>query len=106
MRKESEDKQLVYKSMVKRANEFKLFYCESMQALLRQLEQHEEERIDMLKAAADKVIVYETSQDLNNKYDAKVFAKVVDSINADKQIKFFRSKASLLRVIDRLMKFR
>lgn len=37
-----------------------------------------------MKAAADKIIVYETSQDLNNKYDAKIFAKVVDSINADK----------------------
>jgi hypothetical protein len=69
-----------------------------MQGLLKQLEQHEEERIDLLKAAADKIIVYETSQDLNNKYDAKVFAKVVDSISADKQIKFFRSKVGLLKV--------
>ena len=88
----------MYKSMVKRANEFKRFYCESMQGLLKQLEQHEEERIELMKAAADKIIVYETSQELNNKYDAKVFAKVVDSISVDKQIKFFRSKAGLLRV--------
>lgn len=39
---------------------------------------HEEARIQGLQAAADKIIVYETSQEMNNKYDAKVFAKVID----------------------------
>lgn len=29
-RRDSDDKQMVYKSMVKRANEFKTFYCETM----------------------------------------------------------------------------
>jgi hypothetical protein len=52
--------------------------------LLKRLEEHEDERIVALKAAADKLIVYETSQEMNNRYDAKVFAKVVDSINGDK----------------------
>lgn len=55
-----------------------------MQQLLKRLEEHEEERIECLKAAADKIIVYETSQDLNNKYDAKVFAKVAESIDGDR----------------------
>lgn len=66
--------------------------------MLKQLEIHEEDRIAGLKAAADKIIVYETSQDMNNKYDAKVFAKVADGINGDRQIKFFKSKINLLKV--------
>jgi hypothetical protein len=70
-----------------------------MQQLLKRLEEHEEERIECLRAAADKIIVYETSQDMNNKYDAKVFAKLVDGISADRQIKFFKSKVNLLRVM-------
>jgi hypothetical protein len=69
-----------------------------MQQLLKRLEEHEEERIDCLRAAADKIIVYETSQEMNNKYDAKIFAKVVEGISADRQIKFFKSKVNLLRV--------
>lgn len=98
-RKDSEDKQVVYKSVVKRANDFKRFYCEQMMQLLKRLEEHEDERIQALKAAADKLIVYETSQEMNNRYDAKVFAKVVDSINGDKQIRFFKSKVNLLKVV-------
>ena len=39
---------------------------------------------------------------MNNKYDAKAFAKVVEFIDADKQIKFFKSKISLLKVINLL----
>ena len=85
--------------MVKRANEFKRLYCDRMGQLLKRLEEHEEERIESFKAAADKIIVYETSQDMNNKYDAKVFAKVAEGIDGDKQIKFFKSKVNLLKVI-------
>jgi hypothetical protein len=55
-----------------------------MGQLLSRLEDHESERIGCFKAAADKIIVYETSQDLNNKYDAKVFAKVAENIDGDK----------------------
>ena len=84
--------------MVKRANEFKRFYCETMTQLLKRLEDHEEERIEHIKAAADKIIVYETSQEMNNKYDAKVFSKCIETIDGDKQLKFFKSKVSLLRV--------
>ena len=70
-----------------------------MNELLKRLEEHEEERIQGFKAAADKIIVYETNYELNNKYDAKSFAKVAEGINGDKQIKFFRSKINLMRVI-------
>lgn len=35
---------------------------------------------------------------MNNKYDAKAFAKIVDNINGDKQIKFFLSKISLMKM--------
>ena len=84
--------------MVKRANEFKSLYCHSMGQLLSRLEEHEEERIQLFKAAADKIIVYETSQDMNNKYDAKVFSRVAENIDTSKQIKFFKSKVSLLKV--------
>jgi hypothetical protein len=35
---------------------------------------------------------------MNNKYDAKVFAKVAEKIDAEKQLKFFKSKVNLLRV--------
>lgn len=69
-----------------------------MNALLKRMEDHEEDRIRQFKAAADKIIVYETSQDLNNKYDAKAFADVAEGINAEKQIKFFQSKINLLKV--------
>lgn len=61
-----------------------------MQSLLKRLEDHEKERIESLRAAADKIIVYETSQELNNKYDVKTFAKVAEDIDTDKQIKFFQ----------------
>jgi hypothetical protein len=37
-----------------------------------------------MKEAVDKIIVYETSQDMNNRYDAKVYLKVSDSINEEK----------------------
>ena len=37
-----------------------------------------------MKEAVDKIIVYETSQDMNNKYDAKIFLKVSDAINEEK----------------------
>lgn len=77
-KRDSEEKQIVYKSIVKRANEFKKFYCETMRQLLSRLEEHELERIEHFKAAADKIIVYETSQDMNNKYDAKIFSKVAE----------------------------
>lgn len=66
--------------------------------LLRRLEEHELDRIEGFKAAADKIIVYETSQDMNNKYDAKVFAKVAENIDVDKQVKFFKCKINLLKV--------
>ena len=36
--------------------------------------------------------------EMNNKYDAKVFAKVAEGINLDKQIKFFQSKVNLMKV--------
>lgn len=36
---------------------------------------------------------------MNNKYDAKVFVKVAEKIDADKQLKFFKSKVNLLRVL-------
>lgn len=62
------------------------------------MEEHEKERIEYFKSAADKIIVYETSLEMNNRYDAKVFSKVADGINADKQIKFFKSKVNLLKV--------
>ena len=55
-----------------------------MGQLLGRLEEHEGERIGSFKAAADKIIVYETSQDMNNKYDAKVFAKIAEGIDGDK----------------------
>ena len=74
----------MYKSIVKRANEFKSMYCDRMGHLLKRLEDHEEERIQNYHAAADKIIVYETNNDLNNKYDAKAFAKVAEKINGDK----------------------
>ncbi|CDW73398.1 UNKNOWN [Stylonychia lemnae] len=99
-RKESEEKLLVYKSIVKRANEFKRYYCEQMSQLLKRLEEHEVERIQSLKAAADKIIVYETSYEMNNKYDAKAFVKVSESINEDRQIKFFKSKVNLMKTYD------
>lgn len=51
---------------------------------MKRFEEHENERIECLKAAADKIIVYETSQDMNNKYDAKAFSRVVEGINGDK----------------------
>jgi hypothetical protein len=36
---------------------------------------------------------------MNNKYDAKMFAKVADSIDGEKQLKFFKGKVNLLKVI-------
>jgi len=69
-----------------------------MQELVKRLEEHEEERIDHLRAAADKIIVYETNQELNNWYDAKQFASVVESICADKQMTFFKSKVNLMKL--------
>ncbi len=75
IRKDCEDKMVVYKSIVKRANEFKTHhYCPSMTDLLTRLEEHEDDRISAFKAAADKIIVYETNLELNNRYDAKAFA--------------------------------
>ena len=99
-RRESEDKQIVYKSIVKRANEFKQFYCERMGQLLQRLEEHEETRIQACKAAADKIIVYEASQEMNNKYDAKVFGRVAETIDGEKQLRLFKSKVSLLKIED------
>ena len=69
-----------------------------MSLLLARLEQHEQARIALLKEATDAVIVYDTNMEMNNKYDAKVFAKVAENINLDKQIEFFKSKIDLLRV--------
>lgn len=51
-----------------------------------------------MKIAADRIIVYETNLEMNNKYDAKAFAKIADNINGDKQIKFFQSKISLMKM--------
>jgi len=63
---------VIYKSVVKKANEFKaLHYQPQLSELVKRLEEHEEERIDQFRAAADKIIVYETNQELNNRYDAK-----------------------------------
>ena len=53
----------------------------------------------MLKEATDAVIVYETNMEMNNKYDCKIFAKVAENIDLDKQIDFFKSKVNLLKVI-------
>ena len=69
-----------------------------MKELLQKLEDHELQRIQLLKEATDSVIVYETNMEMNNKYDAKVFAKVAEGINLDKQIDFFKSKVGLLKV--------
>lgn len=60
-KKQAEDKQLIYKSIVKWANEFKSDYCYRMGNLLKRLEEHEEQRIQTYQAAADKIIVYETN---------------------------------------------
>lgn len=38
----------------------------------------------IFKEAADKIIVYETNQEMNNKYDAKAFAKIAEGINKEK----------------------
>ena len=84
--------------MVKKANEVKHFYMDRMGMLLKRLEEHEDERVQSLRAAVDKIIVYETSQEMNNKYDAKMFAKVADGIAGDKQLKFFKGKVNLLKV--------
>lgn len=89
----------MYKSTVKSANELKKFYFDRMKMLLKRLEEHEDERVQFLKATADKIIVYETSQEMNNKYDAKMFAKVADSIDGEKQLKFFKGKVNLLKVM-------
>ena len=89
---------IIYKSMVKRANEFKKFYTDSLSSILSRFEEHEAQRIECLKVAADRIIVYETNQDMNNRYDAKAFAKVAENINGDKQIKFFQSKICLLKL--------
>ena len=61
-----------------------------MRILLHRLEDHEMERIQILKEATDSVIVYETNKEMNNKYDAKVFAKVAENIDLGKQIDFFK----------------
>lgn len=55
-----------------------------MSVLLSRLEQHELSRIALLKEAIDAVIVYETNKEMNNKYDAKVFAKVAENIKLEK----------------------
>ena len=52
-----------------------------MKYLLKRLEEHELERIHLLKEATDSVIVYETNKEMNNKYDAKVFGKVAENIS-------------------------
>jgi hypothetical protein len=69
-----------------------------MGMLLKRLEEHEDERVQTLRAAVGKIIIYETSEDMNNKYDAKIFAKVANSIDVDKQMKFFKGKVNLLKV--------
>ena len=97
-KKEAEDRSVIYRTMVKKANEVKHFYMDRMGMLLKRLEEHEDERVQSLRAAVDKIIVYETSQEMNNKYDAKMFAKVADGIDGDKQLKFFKGKVNLLKV--------
>jgi len=77
LKEQAKEKESVYKATVKKANEFKSHYCARMGELLQHLESHEQHRIEGIKAAIDKIIVYETSQDMNNKYDAKVYAKVI-----------------------------
>ena len=98
-RSSTEEKQIIYKSIVKRANEFKQFYVERMNQLMGRLQEHERERVETCREAAQKIIVYETSLEMNNKYDAKAFQRVVDGIESDKSVRFFQGKVNLLRVI-------
>jgi hypothetical protein len=84
--------------VARRANEFLVYYSEAMGELVAALEAHERARIELLQTAADRIIVYETSQEMNNRYDAKVFAKIVETISTDSQIAFFKSKVSLMKV--------
>jgi hypothetical protein len=60
-KKEAEERSIVYRSTVKSAKELKKFYLDRMKMLLKRLEEHEDERVQFLRAAVDKIIVYETS---------------------------------------------
>jgi hypothetical protein len=55
------------------ANKFKVTYCKEMNQLLRILETHEEQRLETFKGSVEALIIYETSKEMNNKYDAKSF---------------------------------
>ena len=71
-----------------------------MAKLLSIYEKHEDNRLETFKEAIDAIIIYETSYEMNNKYDANSFAKIAKGIDVEKQREQFKRKLNLLKLQD------
>jgi hypothetical protein len=71
-----ESKERDYQRQVDSANEFKKSYIASMESLFEALNRQEKERIDNIIDQTQKLLIYQTSKDMNMKYDVKTFNSV------------------------------
>ena len=67
----SELKGQEYKMLIKRSNEYLSQYSRKMKNFANALKSAEEKRSQLITDALNKMILFETSVEMNNKYDTK-----------------------------------
>ena len=77
----SELKGQEYKILIKWSNEYLSQYSRWMKNLVNALKTHEEQRSQLVTDALNKMILFETSVEMNNKYDTKQFAALMDELH-------------------------
>lgn len=75
-----QEKANVYDSSVNRANEGLKIYSERMQSYVRVFNQLSYERNQLMIDSLNKLVIFETSVEMNLKYDTKMFSKMIEKI--------------------------
>ena len=80
-----QEKNNLYSICVKRANENLKYYTEKMQGLVRIYSQMSYDRNQIMIDSLNKLVLFETSVDMNLKYDTKMFTKLIEDIQAQQE---------------------
>ncbi len=83
--KKTKEKESQYKEIVDNANSFLIEFRKQIGELCRQLRLFEEERCEAVHSAINKFVVYEVSSEMNNKYDANNFSKMLDEYKNEEE---------------------
>lgn len=80
-----QEKANLYEIWVKKSNENLNFYTEKMQGLVRVFAEMAQERKQIMTDSLNKLVLFETSVDMNLKYDTKMFTRMIDDLQVKEQ---------------------